>query len=167
MGAALLKAVLEAHCRLAEKRKLHLYIFTGPFMSDADFSSLANQAGRGSGVRVERFTKEFLAFLAAADLSISMAGYNTCMNILATRVPALVWPFGQNREQRLRAERLATRGEVILLADKDLIPVRLEALIEECLEKGRNSEVSGINLDGATHTARWLENWSGQGSNIL
>ena len=70
---------------------------------------------------MDRFTNEFLSFLAAADLSISMAGYNTCMNVLAAGVTALVWPFGQNREQRLRGEKLAALEAVTLVSDGVLV----------------------------------------------
>ena len=69
-------------------------------------------------MKVSRFTSDFLSYLAAADLSVSMAGYNTCMNVLASRVPSLVWPFAQNREQRLRAEVLQDRGLVGIIEDK-------------------------------------------------
>ena len=37
-----------------------------------------------------------------AALSISLAGYNTLMDILATRTPALVYPYMANREQNMR-----------------------------------------------------------------
>jgi predicted glycosyltransferase len=108
---------------------------------------------------VARFTKEFLSFLAAADLSVSMAGYNTCMNILAAEVPSLVYPFGQNREQRLRAKKLADLGVLTPITDADLRPVRLAELMEEVLKKPRDSVGPAVNLDGARETSRWLETW--------
>lgn len=159
VGAAMLMAVLEAHSRLFEGRQLRLYVFTGPFMTEADFGSLAQRAASMPGVEVARFTKEFLSFLAAASLSVSMAGYNTCMNILAARVPSLVYPFGQNREQRLRAEKLAALGDMTIVADKDLEPSRLVALMEDSLNKPRNKVSPSVRLDGAQETVRWLEKW--------
>jgi predicted glycosyltransferase len=94
--------------------------------------------------------------MAAADLSISMAGYNTCMNILATRVPALVWPFPQNREQKLRAEKLAALGWMQVLGDQDLDPVRLAGLIARQLSQPDRPWKS-VDLNGAANTAAWLE----------
>ena len=87
-----------------------------------------------------------------------MAGYNTTMNILATGVPALVWPFAANREQRRRAEKLADRGALKLVDDQDLKPVNLAAIIVETL-KGADTKPIDIDLNGAAHTVRWLENW--------
>ncbi len=162
VGGDLLGAVLDAHARLAESRQLRLCVFTGPFMAEEDFSALANKAASVPGVQLARFTTEFLSFLAAADLSISMAGYNTCMNILAARVPSLVWPFGQNREQRLRVQKLAPLGGITLLNQEDLEPSRLAVLIGKALKAGRDSVAPPVNLAGAEETARWLEHWCGQ-----
>ena len=162
VGADLLRAVLDAHARLAEYRQLRLCVFTGPFMAAEDFSALEGKADSVPGVQLARFTNEFLSFLAAADLSVSMAGYNTCMNILAARVPSLVWPFNQNQEQRLRAQKLAALGGLTLLSQEDLEPLRLAVLMEKALKARRDSVEFSVNLAGAEVTARWLEQWCGQ-----
>ncbi|UCG13973.1 MAG: glycosyl transferase [Deltaproteobacteria bacterium] len=162
VGEVLLRAVLEAHSQLEGERHRFLYIFTGPFMNEDSFNSLTKKAASAPGVRVGRFTSEFLSYLAAADLSVSLAGYNTCMNILAVGVPALVWPFGQNREQRVRAKKLAALGVVTLLNDQDLEPWQLAKLMEEVLSRPRGSTTPSISLDGAQETARWLEEGLGK-----
>jgi predicted glycosyltransferase len=162
VGADLLGAVLDAHALLAESRQLRLCVFTGPFMAEEDFSALEDKAASVPGVQLARFTTEFLSFMAAADLSISMAGYNTCMNILAARVPSLVWPFGQNQEQRLRAQKLAALGVLTLLHQEDLEPSRLAVLMEKALEAGRDPVEPSVDLAGAEVTARWLEEWCDQ-----
>ncbi len=123
-------------------------------MSEAEFNHLQELAHKG--VRVQRFTNDFLAYLKAADLSVSMAGYNTCMNILATRTPALVWPSSQDREQGLRAERLSRLGVLKILNDEDLCPSRLTAIIGRALSEDPQQKVN-IDLNGAINTAKWLE----------
>jgi len=85
-----------------------------------------------------------------------MAGYNTSMNVLAANVPALVWPFPQNREQRLRARRLEKVAVLTMLGDQHLQPERLAALMDRKLSTGPNPE-TGIDLDGAARTAEVLE----------
>ena len=112
-------------------------------------------------IHVDRFTPEFLTFLDAADLSVSMAGYNTSMNIMAAGTPALVWPFAQNGEQRLRAERLARLGGMQILSDRDLDPERLAGLMTRMLkEKARSA--GAIDLDGAEKTAAWITEIQGR-----
>lgn len=158
VGAPLLDAVCRAFRLLGEDSSTcHLQIFSGPFMAHNDFERLKKETN--ARVTVSRFTDDFLAYLAAADLSVSMGGYNTSMNILATRVPALVWPFDQNREQRMRAERLAEIGAMQLLNNSDLEPGRLAALMLQVM--GRDAEKSiEADLNGADHTALWIVDWA-------
>jgi predicted glycosyltransferase len=157
VGAPLLHAVTAAFGRLDHGRALRLHVFTGPFLPPEDFERLRHTAGEG--VQVARFTPDFLSHLAAADLSISMAGYNTIMNLLAARVPALVWPFGQNREQRLRAQRLEARGALRLLTDAELAPARLAAVMQPMLANAERRD-GGVDLNGAAATAAWVDRWA-------
>ncbi len=156
VGAPLLKSVIHAFNQL-ERENCRLQVFTGPFLDSRDFDDLQKMATEK--VAVDRFTADFISYLAAADLSVSMGGYNTTMNILATRVPALLWPFSQNREQRLRAERLADRGLLTILKDEDLQPERLAAMMDQKLTQPTRPDVT-IDLDGAANTATCIENWT-------
>ena len=128
-------------------------------MTETAFLTLADRAASLPGVELTRFTTEFLSYLAAADISISMAGYNTCMNILAAGVPALVFPFAQNREQRIRGEKLAALGGLTLLNEEDLEPSRLASLMDDMLKKGKRPVAVPVDLSGAEESARWIENW--------
>jgi predicted glycosyltransferase len=153
VGFDLISSVMKALSLLQTRKTLHSYIFTGPFLNNKDFSELKSSADRRT--HVERFTDDFLSFLAAADLSISMAGYNTCMNLLAADVPALIWPFAQNREQRLRAERLASLGNLQILEDHDLKPRRLAEIMENSMTNRADTN-NKIDLEGARNTANWF-----------
>jgi predicted glycosyltransferase len=156
VGLPLIEAVVSAHPGLDQLRRTTLHVFTGPFLPDVDFERLRGAAGER--VHVSRFTPDFLSFLAAADLSVSMAGYNTTMNLLAARVPALLWPFAQNREQRLRCERLEAFGVLRVLRDEDLDAPRLTELMLRLLERGERPD-AGLDLGGAQATARWVDDW--------
>ncbi len=155
VGFPLLKATLEAAKMLKDDLSLHLEVFSGPFMSHEEYTRLKQLANEDFVVR--RFTSDFLSYLAAADLSVSMAGYNTCMNILAAKIPAILWPFSQNREQRTRAERLAVKAPFSILTDADLNADRLALLIQEGLLHKKES-TGMIDLQGSTNTARWITN---------
>ncbi len=154
VGAPLLETAVQALELLDQRFGAHLQVFTGPYMDPAAFARIAARAGQRT--RVSRFAADFPAYLAAADLSVSMGGYNTCMNILAARVPALVWPFGLNREQRMRAERLSGLAPLTVLADADLEPARLAAAMERGLRDGRRP-LGSVDLDGARFTAHWVD----------
>ena len=154
VGGPLLTAAAAAFRRLDGNARLE--IFTGPFMSAESVRGIA--AVSGENIHVSEFATDFLSFLAAADLSVSMAGYNTCMNVMAAGCPALFWPFSQNREQRLRAARLARFRGIRVLADSDLAPRRLADLMAACLEEKRREATREptIDLEGAQTSARWL-----------
>ena len=156
VGAPLLEAVINAVEHMDSKESLYLYVFTGPYMKKSAFDGFKKLAGKR--IKIDRFTPDFLSYLAAADLSVSMAGYNTCMNILAAQVPSLVWPFSQNREQRMRAERLSELKAMKVLEDKDLEPNRLASLMDNLLAGAFSKQIS-IDLDGAENTAQWIETW--------
>jgi predicted glycosyltransferase len=79
------------------------------------------------------------------------------MNILACGTPALVWPFGQNREQRLRAGRLASLGVLQVLENEDLDPDRLAVIMDDWMSRSTRPAVK-FDLNGAANTARWIEN---------
>ncbi len=156
VGISLLEASMRAFALLPQRRSARMVVFTGPFMPVKEIARLTRLTG--DSVDLQRFSTEFLSELAAADLSVSMAGYNTSMNLLAARVPALVWPFAQNREQRLRAEHLARIGALQLIEDDDLEPARLAAAMGRVLAR-RTRPAIDLDLNGAANTARWIEAW--------
>jgi predicted glycosyltransferase len=157
VGTALLESVINAFKQLNIGSAKNLRVYTGPFIGKDNFNLLISKAV--SEIVIEEFATDFLSYLAAADLSISMAGYNTSMSILATRVAALVWPFSNNHEQRLRAERFAKIGALRVLKDQDLRPERLAGIMAQTLAKPPRLSAS-IDLDGADNTARWIEAWA-------
>jgi predicted glycosyltransferase len=153
-GIVLLEPLVDCFPSLNTGRPAVLHVYTGPYMPDDEFARLRKRANEF--VKIERFTSDFLPLLATADLSISMAGYNTSMNILATKVPALVWPYPGDREQGIRAERLDGIGAATVLKERDLQPDRLAAVIRDRLARGR-ARIPRIDLDGAAQTARYVE----------
>lgn len=154
VGHRLLDSALAAHAILVGKQghKLRLQLFSGPYLEQEHFARLRDAAG--SGAVVERFTDRFSDWLTASDLSISMGGYNTTMNVVAAGCPALIFPFARNREQRLRAEHLAARVPLKILEQPDLLPERLAKKIESMLRVKKYG--APFSLNGAEETARLL-----------
>ena len=153
-GTPLLEAVLAAVQSNQLLSGAQLHVFTGPFIESRDYERLA--ALKRPGVHISKFSDDFLAMLTAADLSISMGGYNTSMNILATGVPALVWPYPGDREQGIRARRLAELGALTVLSEADFRPSRMAAVIANALARSWTTRGS-IAMDGARRSARAIE----------
>lgn len=155
VGSELLECAIAASDLLQEKYSHRMRLFTGPYIADEQFSQLQTQAS--ARIEIERYTTSFVAQLAKADLSISMAGYNTCMNILATGVPAIVYPFtgNDNEEQTIRAEKLARLGLLDVIYPRELSPEKLAAKIVNRLRTSQ-SFAPPLDLDGVRNTANLL-----------
>ena len=84
----------------------------------AQFAALS--AKLPDGVVLERYRADFPQMLRRCRVSVSQAGYNTVLDILAARANAVLVPFADLREteQALRAERLADRGVVEIVAPR-------------------------------------------------
>jgi len=153
VGGELLEATAQAFGLLTDENEWFLQMFTGPYLDEARFAGLHKQ--QNTRLKVQRFTDHFIDWLGAADLSVSMAGYNTCMNTLAAGTPALMYPFGQNQEQRMRVEQVRRSGSIRLLENGDLAPKKLAALMKNQAYCQRY--LPTLNLDGASETVKIIE----------
>ncbi len=152
VGAELLRATVEAVSLLDSDNSMCVHLFTGPY-SDPGLQDELRKRANGH-ITIHDFCPNFPDWLEAADLSISMAGYNTCMNLLAAGIPALLYPFAQNREQRLRASAFFSTAPFALLEEMDLAPVRLAKQIKKMLRLPKQK--SQANLYGAATTAELI-----------
>lgn len=102
------------------------------------------------GVRVEQHRDDFPSLLRGALASVSQAGYNTAMEILAARVPAVLVPFVADgeTEQFVRCRALASRGLARVVTE--LTPQSLAAAIDNAQ---RPPDDLPIDLGGAQRTA--------------
>ncbi|EPR44125.1 glycosyltransferase 28 domain protein [Desulfovibrio sp. X2] len=164
VGFPLLNAAVEAFGLLADRPDYRLRVLTGPFMPEIEFARLKARASDLPNVQVQRFEERFLDLLAAADLSISQAGYNTSMNVLAAKVPALVLPFDANTEQARRAAKLEKLGALAVIGGHELFPQGLVARICEVLTKHPFAPSRQVNLDGAANSAILLRRLVGKDS---
>jgi len=155
VGGELLLAVIEASRFFPASKKFHLQIFYGPYCNSVLYEELL--ARSSENISVDKFSDIFPEWLEAADLSISMGGYNSCMNVLKAGVPALIYPFRQNREQEMRGLALEKTGNIRLISGQDLSPEVLIDKITSMLEADRTP--TAINLDGARQTLNQLNHW--------
>jgi predicted glycosyltransferase len=156
VGSELLFAAVNSYPLLITDNRVRLEIFTGPFLDEEAYQRLLAHSSAHERICVSRFAGNFLDILAAADASLSLAGYNTTMNVLASGVPALVWPFAQNQEQSLRAHRLEGLGALTVIEPGDFEPARLAALVSQLLRGPREAKAPAFRLDGAAQSAQFI-----------
>jgi predicted glycosyltransferase len=156
-GYRLLTSVIDACELLRDRIPVRLEVFSGPFMENEAFEKIA--ARTSAGLRIRRYTKRFLDYLYAANLSVSLAGYNTCMNLLVTGVPALVYPYARQREQPMRVNKIKKFLPMKILNDDDLQPDRLSKHMHHMLQNKSALKTLPIDLNGAANSANFLSQW--------
>ena len=141
-GHELLQCVAEASQFLEDNIPHHIQMFTGPFSPDDVYDRLCAIAANRSNLTVQRYTPDLLSYMAKADLSISMAGYNTTLNILQTGARAMQLPFTGNddQEQRLRSTRLEKLGVVTVIEPDELEPIFFSLKIRKALSHNPNPQ---------------------------
>lgn len=157
-GGAVAEPLIEAALAarpLTTLKELGWRILVGHNLPEAKFHAYREAAP--AGVLVERARPDFLALLARCRLSISQAGYNTVMEVLAAGPPAVVVPFaaGAEREQSLRAELLARRGLLSVAEEAGLDGPGLARAIEAALGLGSSASARPA-MNGAAKTASHL-----------
>jgi predicted glycosyltransferase len=124
----MMRTILDALPLVQKSQRCVLVLITGPFMP-ANMTWEINQLARQAPVHVIESVDNTLDFIAESDLVISMAGYNSCTEILQTHKPAILIPrSGPSAEQRTRAELFAAR-QWIDAADPEVNPEQLAGLI--------------------------------------
>lgn len=109
-------------------------LVTGPLMPVEQQDALIAAAARRSDVTVIPATTNLVPLLQAADLTLSMGGYNTTVEILASGKPAIIVPRAAPRvEQLMRATMLAKMGLVRMAEAGPDLAARLAGLVGEAL----------------------------------
>ncbi|MEM9457274.1 MAG: glycosyltransferase [Myxococcota bacterium] len=154
LGRGLLECLIETAPRLASRLPHRLLIFTGPFVPSETFEALSERAAKHANVVLRRYTPHLLTYMSRADLSISLCGYNTSMNLLRTGVRSLVMPSDKDLEQPSRAMRMAQHDLLEIIPPDDLDPERMMGRILRALERPPpRLRGNRFNIEGAQRTA--------------
>ena len=140
-------------------------VLTGPLMGAEDQQRLKDKRNGHDHVQIREFVPDVRAYLNAADVVVSMCGYNTASEIVSQRPNSIVvprtWRYGehairmradQEGEQIMRAHALDRRGIVHCLEPQDLTPERLAAAIQTHLKK-RSTTRTRLRLNGLQKAA--------------
>ena len=156
-GYPLMRTYLQALRLLGKRADFLTLMAVGVNLPEEMMQELEKEA-QGLPVQVFTHVSDSLSHLAAADLVVCMAGYNTLSEVLYQRKKALVVPRpGPSAEQRMRANIFARRGFLEMLDPNDLFPEVLAQRLLEALQKDDPSpQRPTIDMEGAGHAAGWL-----------
>ena len=113
-------------------------------------------ASANPGLIIEPNRLDFFELLGRCALSVSQAGYNTSLDVLASGARSVMVPFAGDgeTEQTDRAQALERVGRLLQVAETNLTPHHLAYVIDQALEM-RPVELS-VNLNGAVNSAHWI-----------
>jgi predicted glycosyltransferase len=118
---------------LKDQRRLHSVLLCGPEMAPEKRKLIAAKAAQFKYVHVEEFTNDVISLMNAADVIVSMGGYNTICEILSLRKRAIIVPRTKPvQEQWIRAQRMESLGLLKTIHPDRLSPrVLIDALEQE------------------------------------
>lgn len=157
VGEPLVRMAIEAMAHFENDPEVEMKVITGPFFPDEAWNTLRSDARGKPQLSVVKHVGNLCDELRGAAVSISQAGYNTCLDILRAGVPALLVPFarGKENEQHKRALRLQQLGAAKVLSQENLNPANLAAAIRGSM----NTEMAKpqLDLNGAERSAQIIE----------
>ena len=132
-GHALVDAYLAGLRAMPEPQRPRSHIVCGPEMADAQGTALKAAAVSLPQVSLQDFSDDMMSLMAAADVVVSMGGYNTVCELLTLHKPAVVVPrVRPGLEQCIRAERMSALGLLRMLHPHRLSgPALLDAVSTE------------------------------------
>lgn len=126
-------------------------------MSEEKYQYFQNLAKNKPNLRLRQYTPHLLALMQKADLSISLGGYNTTMNVLKTGVRSLIYPSSKDREQAIRAEKLQQLGLLQIIDARDLEPeILAQKIVAYLSQEIRGNALRSLELEGAQKTREFL-----------
>lgn len=155
-GGVLGRHLLEIAAKAARRsgRRWHLLV------GGADASDVARELGArhaAPNLVVEPPRADYRSLLAGAAASVSLAGYNTVLDLAQCETPAILVPFEERdeKEQAIRAAALARFPGITVLGAATLTAGTLAAAAETAAHSPRRPPLP-IRRDGAEATARLI-----------
>ena len=149
-GYQLMSTYIDAAGELSSKYRVRSLMVFGPELAPAQADALGEAAKRRGGIQMLEFTDDMMSCMNAADVVVSMAGYNTICELLTLRKRAVVIPRVKPvLEQKIRAERMAELSAFAMIHPDELNPRTLERAIADQLRSLHHSKdaPSLVDLD--------------------
>jgi predicted glycosyltransferase len=124
VGGTLFRTAIAAQPQIWQRYKIPMTLVAGPFLPAAEWDLLQQQAQNKPGLLLHRSVPDLQGLLQLATVSVSQCGYNTAMDLLKTKIPALLVPYAEGREneQTIRAIKLKNLDMARVLAATALNP---------------------------------------------
>lgn len=158
-GSRLLETYLSGLEYVPVNHNIKSLIICGPSMSKTERKQFFNTATKYPNVTMFEFTNDILSYMGAADIVVSMGGYNTICEILSLKKKAIVVPRAKPvEEQWLRAKRMTKLDLFRVIHPDKLTPQGLiQTIVEELnSKKDTHSPFQKLDLDALPKMTRYV-----------
>ena len=154
VGGPLFDAAIDAAPIIEAATGLRTLLVAGPFLPAEEWERVERAAATLPSLEAVRQVPDLCAVIRASRVSVSQCGYNTTMDLLRARTPAVVVPYseGKEDEQRRRAERLVRMGVLSMVPPDGLTAHTLAAAVVAAA--AARPGTAPLDLDGRAKTAK-------------
>lgn len=147
-GYHLMDVAMSAFATAAKPPKTHMLLILGPEMDQAERDVLLSASAKVESVTVCEYTTEMMTYLNAADVVVSMAGYNSVTELLSLGKPAVLVPRTVPvLEQWIRATRLEKLGLFAVIHPDQVTPRIFLAVLRRALNNRGNQKIRQNDVD--------------------
>jgi predicted glycosyltransferase len=158
-GYQLLSAYLSGLAIVPPSKQVRSLVITGPELPPARSRVISDMAASSPFVQIFEFTDDMMSYMDAADVVVSMGGYNSICELLTLKKHAVVVPRVEPvAEQRIRAERLAGLAQFQTILPAGLKPsLLMHAVLQEIDRARRGEEIPDlVELDALPRISRLI-----------
>lgn len=147
-GYRLVDTYLKGLAELPSDRIPRSVIVCGPEMPPCQRCAFYQVSCAYPQVQIEEFTNNLIGYMDAADVVISMGGYNTVCEILSLGKRAIVVPrVNPVQEQWIRAERMSKLGWFQSIHPDELTPTVLMQRLQTQLQEANTRPLLSPTVD--------------------
>jgi predicted glycosyltransferase len=161
-GYRLVATALDGLARTPAHERPRTHVVCGPEMPEAHRAAVESAAAALPQVSMQGFCDDMMSLIGAADVALTMGGYNTVCELLTSGCRGVVVPRTEpGHEQLIRAERMARHGLLRMLRPEAASPSALMAVVQEQFAALARSEPlprlkAMHGLDGVSQALREL-----------
>jgi len=155
-GLEILSELINIKKKLDSKFKCLLLITTGPSINNQEFLKLKNKLKNINNIQISKFNSNYIDYVYASDVSISMAGYNSINNAIITNVNTIVIPRPSENEQYLRIRSFQDLPNLVSINFKDIKKKLYKSILNLLSRNNENSNYSFNNMDNSF--SKFIEN---------
>ena len=166
-GLHVLSAAIDAMQLLPTDHRVRALIVAGPELGSKQAAEVNVASLVCPHIQVVEFIDDMMGYIAASDLVVSMAGYNTICELLTIGRKAIIVPRVKPvEEQKIRAERMAAIPMFTTILPDALNPALLAETIRVQMQQEREElqPAHGIDLEALARISDLFNNHTGSHS---